>query len=454
MDKIIAKYLIRAELQTTSPFLIANGLNDEADVEVIKLPNGKPYIPGSSFTGSLRSRFKKLNVQTDLFNYLWGTNKANNTNSTFQSHLIIDDLLPNNNTEVTIRDGVKIDSVTEITQKGSKYDYQLVEPGVNFSFHGEAILRDIKGISQNDFEEALGQLIKIIESNTLRVGAQTNFGLGKVSCTIIHLYKFQFPEDSDSWFSYIREGTLPAELDWKELVKKINSISPNTFNIKAEFQLKTSLITSTYGVNPDKPDKTQLKSKNKFVLSGKSIKGAIRHRALKILATKLALTIAEKKLREMMGWVNPNNSEEEAIKSRLLIEETIINEGAISQEQPRIKINRFEGGATKTALFTSEGIWREDSHTFVVEMNLEKKYDWEAGLLLHILKDLWTEDLAIGGEKNIGRGILVGKKTTITWDENSVEITTDDKGEIKLDQEKIGLLNKFSEELNKIENNE
>jgi len=38
----------------------------------------------------------------------------------------------------------------------------------------------------------------------------------------------------------------------------------------------------------------------------------------------------------------------------------------------------------------------------------------EAGLLLLILKDLWTGDLAVGGEKSIGRGVFQGHKAKIT----------------------------------------
>ncbi len=35
------------------------------------------------------------------------------------------------------------------------------------------------------------------------------------------------------------------------------------------------------------------------------------------------------------------------------------------------------------------------------------------GLLLLVLKDLWTEDLPLGGESSVGRGRLRGQKATL-----------------------------------------
>ena len=39
--------------------------------------------------------------------------------------------------------------------------------------------------------------------------------------------------------------------------------------------------------------------------------------------------------------------------------------------------------------------------------------DWEAGLCVLLLKDLWLGRIAVGGEKSIGRGILEGLHAVI-----------------------------------------
>ena len=47
------------------------------------------------------------------------------------------------------------------------------------------------------------------------------------------------------------------------------------------------------------------------------------------------------------------------------------------------------------------------------DLEIKDFKDWEAGLMLLVLKDLWNGDLAIGGEKNAGRGVLQGLSATI-----------------------------------------
>ena len=87
-------------------------------------------------------------------------------------------------------------------------------------------------------------------------------------------------------------------------------------------------------------------------------------------------------------------------------------------------------------------------------MSLQKKdeQDWEAGLLLQLLKDLWTGDLAIGGEKNIGRGVLEGLYARISWGTTSVEIRQDQGGKLQLGENPgaISKLEDFAKELAKL----
>jgi hypothetical protein len=45
------------------------------------------------------------------------------------------------------------------------------------------------------------------------------------------------------------------------------------------------------------------------------------------------------------------------------------------------------------------------------------------GLVLLLLKDLWTGDLPLGGEISVGRGRLKGKQATLTWKRQDVNCT-------------------------------
>ena len=56
-----------------------------------------------------------------------------------------------------------------------------------------------------------------------------------------------------------------------------------------------------------------------------------------------------------------------------------------------------------------------------IKITVNNYEDYEAGLMLLVLKDLWTGDLPIGGEKAIGRGVLTGKKASISWNGEKIE---------------------------------
>ncbi len=49
----------------------------------------------------------------------------------------------------------------------------------------------------------------------------------------------------------------------------------------------------------------------------------------------------------------------------------------------------------------------------------------EAGLMLLVLKDIWTGDIAIGGEKNVGRGVFKGTNAFIEWNSEKFVLDKD-----------------------------
>jgi hypothetical protein len=63
-----------------------------------------------------------------------------------------------------------------------------------------------------------------------------------------------------------------------------------------------------------------------------------------------------------------------------------------------------------------------------------------------VLKDLWTGDLALGGEKGIGRGVLEGIRAVIKYEDNTYVIEGDILG---VDQKVKDKLNEFVKELEK-----
>ena len=60
----------------------------------------------------------------------------------------------------------------------------------------------------------------------------------------------------------------------------------------------------------------------------------------------------------------------------------------------------------------------DNSHIKHLTIKVENPSDEEFGLMLLILKDLCIENLPLGSEKNIGRGVLTGKKAVIKYKGN------------------------------------
>jgi CRISPR/Cas system CSM-associated protein Csm3 (group 7 of RAMP superfamily) len=125
-------------------------------------------------------------------------------------------------------------------------------------------------------------------------------------------------------------------------------------------------------------------------------------------------------------------------KGKITVEETIID-GYPEEVQTRIKIDRFTGGAMEGALLETKPLFSQKNGKMInLKITIRDYEAHEAGLMLLVLKDLWTADLPIGGEKAIGRGVLEGRHAEIKWDsEESIkfekisDLTVEDKNKLQ-----------------------
>jgi CRISPR/Cas system CSM-associated protein Csm3 (group 7 of RAMP superfamily) len=113
-------------------------------------------------------------------------------------------------------------------------------------------------------------------------------------------------------------------------------------------------------------------------------------------------------VKELFGFVEGK----EAKSSRLVVHEKVI-EKATELVQNRIAIDRFTGGAYHGALFDEQPIFGGNDTIVTIKLELRNPEKYEIGLLLLLLKDLWTSDLPVGGENSIGRGRLKGIKADL-----------------------------------------
>ena len=386
--QLIGKIKITGKLVLQSPLLIGDGAGETSDnfkdIHVLKNQDGVPFIPGTSICGVLREEFKKDSVVEKLFGAA----------DKLQSAIQIEDILLEGG-KIIYRDGVKIDGLTGTGVVGGKYDYEAVERGA----HGNLrILINLRGCHAKDnFKSAVAEMLSKLESG-IRLGALTSkgFGLAKVENLNADFYDFTKKAAVIAWLTdkTVSEKILPVD--------KISADNEN-FVVDADFAFNSSVIVRDYKTAEEKISAVSMKSLEDFVIPGTSLKGIFRHRAEYIFG-KLNRDI--KLLDNLMG-----SAEDEKIKSRFIVAESYIKTETVEEiPHTRNKIDRFTGGTLQGTLFTTKPIYQKVPSTPTLHIHFEiiGAEDFEAGLALYLLRDLWLGNVAIGGEKSIGRGTIQG----------------------------------------------
>ena len=224
---------ITGTLSTITALRIGAGSDPEptgSDLPVIKDALDRPYIPGSSFKGALRSRLesflrgilgsdramvanpanndewsitsseiKELQEQynndeaftnaiiakTDLISCLFGSPWLASKFQVRDLTVVADDWFG----QYQERDGVAINRDTEIAADGKLYDFQVVPAGTSFEF---------KAVVENAEEWELGLLViglHQFESEQVPLGGGSSRGLGVVRLELDHMKWFDYPED-------------------------------------------------------------------------------------------------------------------------------------------------------------------------------------------------------------------------------------------------------------------
>lgn len=443
------RFVLQGIIELLSPAIIGSGREEYTDMDVLLDGEGKLFIPATSFVGVLRHFIGKkakfddtnpLHDNNDALKRFWGftsDEKISDEEKEKQSDLCCSELIFLEGNDVPgVRDGIRIDNRNGIVVKGAKYDYQIVERGVRFKLNLEVNLTD----SNREFSRRMVATIRsVLEQGLVRIGAKTNNGLGKMTLTNAHLCEFNFSKKQHVFRWLKRDFSTPNPFPETPF-----EVTHDIFSINAVFCLKTSFISRSYQADPKLPDAVSIKSGDRYIMPGASLKGAVRSRAERILNT---LEKAPDILHNLFGHVDEGKELTEEtkevtaitpqvrssptvgkgkrvkIKGKVSIEESLLPEYK-PELQTRIKIDRFTGGTIESALFETMPLFSDGSEAkpFQVKITIRDYKDYEAGLLLLVLKDLWTGDLAVGGEKNIGRGVFEGIQAEIAWGSKKVTL--------------------------------
>lgn len=443
--KICTRLVVTGNLELTTPAHLGNGEpSDLVDMVLQRdVVDGRPLLPGSSLAGALRAYLQSLDFgyrvsevkdSNALAQRLFGGTKGDAEGN--QSPLIVDDAFATQpfsenrdgvriggkqSTLTEIRDGVCIDGKTRTALPKFKYDLELLPARTIFPLRFELLLP----AEDAAIKEAFVLALQGLEQGAIAIGARRSRGFGR--CRVAGWqwmsYDLRDPEALVRW--------LRADLDQAPAVEPqpISSLLPppnvvdrrEQARLEAHFTLSSPLLIRAelplydkqgkVSQGADQPDVIHLVDLHgQPVLPGTSLAGVLRARAERILRCFHSDDQVAKRLQDLFGWM-PDSQQEKPCASRLIVEETHIK-ATKTLVQNRVSIDRFTGGAYDTALFSEAPCVAGEVTTVITIINPK---EYEVGLLLLLLKDLWTGDLPLGGSASVGRGRLRGQQATLQW---------------------------------------
>jgi len=461
----------------------AEGLTDIALVRD-PLDGVSPLLTGASIAGALRNNLREYekgyswqekpdailkSYAERLFGHLDDLDPSNplqKLKGTVHSWLMVDDALGSlpSLDAIELRDGVAISPKTRTAEqkdeRGFLFDMELLPAGTTFpigfefwwSAHNDA-----------DLLPALVTALQGLERGDIRLGTRKRRGLGEchVDAWRVHDFTMNKRDDVLAWLAYRRgQGETKAHVaDWfaAKHVQFDKQDNRNDFVLKGTFKLGSSLLIRSGSGLGDAPDMVHLQSGRNGtdvpILSGTSAAGTIRARAYRIANTLAGEQRAMDLINDMFG----RRDVKTPTGSRVTVNETeIINPPPPEKSlvQSRIKIDRFTGGAYPQALFSEQPVFDAGETCVKIELLLRKPYDAnekefqaEVGLLLLVLKDLWTGDLPLGGESSVGRGRIQGESATIHYEGKEWVITEQDERLVVSGKDKDGAFKDAAGEL-------
>lgn len=420
--KIVERVIVCGDLVLETPACFGNGGGDSlTDMPLALDPlEGRGLLTGTSIAGALRAYLRerecgygKEGDKDALHNRLFGCQKDDEGE---QSWLITCDALSSSPPGVELRDSVAIDPRTRTAESKKKFDFELLEAGTHFPLRVELLISQKQ--DRNALLQGLAIALQGFENGEISLGARKRRGLGQCRVTEwqVTRYDLTTPAGLLEWLN--QTGTPQAGLRIAGLLGVQADLDRReTFTVEATFGLDGSLLIRSGQGEAGAPDMVHLQSRRGGqltpILSGTSLAGALRARALRIAQTVGAPEKAAVLVNDLFGR-RIRSSKDEPSASRLTTAETEIG-SPLSLVQTRVKIDRFTGGSFPTALFSEQPVWGQKDTTIMVKITVRQPTAAQIGLVLLLLKDLWTGDLPLGGEISVGRGRLTGQKATLIY---------------------------------------
>lgn len=396
---------------------------------------GRPYIPGSTLKGCVRSWLESKFSEKDAvvrrsFGYQDAGTKGDGRGGRWE---FLDARMPDGKTVATqITAQTAIDRVTRTADDRKLFHCEVTPAGTEF-------LVRIAGQNLEDEEVAL--LVEAMEgfndeSGAIAVGAGSADGWGRMKWVRTGLRKLT-PDKLEEHLAAGRlayeglpvfEGTLPAAGVQKSAGAKIR--------IKVELRFDGAFLvndpkrckTKHDKKESDLPNHAPLRDeRNEVYLPAASFRGAFRSQAERIFRTlgfqglmnpsgRAALSMPEvRALRDPVsrlfgasGWRSPISISDFKLAK---------NDTRIVKRQEFVAIDRFTGGGAEHLKFNAEYVLRPVFHG-TIEIDLDALMragvgGWGLGLLAFTLRDLREGDITFGFGAAKGYGACRGRITEV-----------------------------------------
>lgn len=441
---IVARWTITSDLFLETATHFGGGTGDVADMVLIRdACTDAPLLPGTSIAGAIRSHLADVlggyrSPEDPRVASLFGGARGDDLGQ--QSPLIVfDSRLPDQHAP-EIRDGVQIDATRGVAEDGKKFDLEVLPAGTCFPVRFDLV------VSQGEQEsELLALLIAALDGlscGDIALGARRSRGLGAVRCKKWKVKRYDL-SSRDGWLGWLLtdsdvpspEGSSEAA-DVREacehaLGRALPRMRDQRRRVLVDLEIKATgdvLVRSVAAV-PDGPDAVHIRSAGRSVLPGTSLAGVLRKQAMRIARVVRAQKgDADQWVERLFGprKESVEDADNRALHaSRLRVSEGILEEGTRSRPS-RIRIDRFTQGVVPGALFDEEP---EHGGRVRLRLELREPASGELGLVLLVLKDLLTGEIAVGGTSAVGRGRFNGAATMHTEDGRKIRLNPNEQAD-------------------------
>lgn len=438
---VITRYMITGRLKLLRPTSLSNGdVEGLTDIALRRdAVTNQPVLPGTSLAGALRNYLcQRVGIRGELtrsmVDQLFGFNDQHKGES-HHSWLFIEDAY-GKEAGIEIRDGVVIDPVTRTAADKKKFDMEFLAAGTTFDLRFEFWEPDRNSL---ELRQLLALALSGLQKGDIALGGRKRRGFGECEVEDWQVYRYSMSDMADIVRWLEMDETAPASGDTLSAMLLLPNLpplnQPRQCRLQAHFAIDGSMLIHSAASDPKGADQLHLRNANGTpIISGSSLAGVLRAQARRIVQLLQPQAQALMFVNDLFGQEMKEDENVEPRASRIWVREMPIkklNGSRVDDRvQSRVKIDRFTGGSYPTALFAQQPVFQGE---VTVDLTIQQPRTADVGLLLLLLKDLWTGDLAVGGESSVGRGRLQGKDALLEWDDQQWQISARPQGGLDIE---------------------